>query len=73
MQKNSRLSKNPKIDLVKAFYHLTALCYGIKVSALKKIIEIKVTKKHLIGRYFHDTGIFKIHDLKVNRTLSTNY
>ena len=63
--------KNPKIDLVRAFdLPHGAFCYGIKVSALKKIIEIKATKKTSNWeRYFTDTGIFKIHDLKVNRTL----
>ena len=62
--------KNPNIDLIRAFdLPHGAFCYGIRVNALKKVIEIKATKKTSnCERYFTDTGIFKIHDFKVKKT-----
>lgn len=40
--------------------------YGIKVDALRKVIELKSSKDTEVwGRYFSDTGLFKILDLDV--------
>ncbi len=45
-------------------------CYGIKISALKKILEIKDTSHTEVwGKYFTDTGYFYVSDLKVNKKL----
>ena len=68
--------KNPKIDLVRAFdLPHGAFCYGIKVSALKKIIEIKKQqKKHLIGRDILPIREYlKFMILKLIELLSTNH
>ncbi len=41
-------------------------CYGIKVSSLKKILEIKAIKESTNWeRYYTETGLFKVHDLKI--------
>jgi len=43
--------------------------YGIKVEALKKIVEIKESKDTEVwGRYFTDTGHFNVVDLKVENS-----
>ncbi len=40
--------------------------YGIKVKALEKICKIKIkTDTEIWERYFTDTGLFKVHDLKI--------
>ncbi len=40
--------------------------YGIKISALKKVIEIKDSSDTEVwGRYFTDTGLFNVLDFKV--------
>jgi len=40
--------------------------YGIKTVALKKVLEIKNgTDTEVWGRYFTDTGLFKVIDLKI--------
>ena len=40
--------------------------YGIKVAALKKVLEIKKgTDTEVWGRYFTDTGLFKVIDLEI--------
>ena len=45
-------------------------CYGIKISALKKILEIKDTNQTEVwGKYFTDTGYFNVNDLKVANNL----
>ena len=45
-------------------------CYGIKISALKKILEIKnTTQTEVWGKYFTDTGYFNVSDLKVANKL----
>lgn len=44
--------------------------YGIKIDALKKICEIKNSKHTEVwGRYFTDTGIFKVVDIVVPKEL----
>ena len=41
--------------------------YGIKVSALQKIIEIKDERETEVwGRYFTDTDLFKVYDLPID-------
>jgi spore coat polysaccharide biosynthesis protein SpsF (cytidylyltransferase family)/predicted dehydrogenase len=41
--------------------------YGIKVSALRKVVELKeTTDTEAWGRYFTDTGIFNVLDLEVD-------
>ncbi len=41
--------------------------YGIKVKALEKICNIKIkSDTEVWERYFTDTGLFKVHDLKIS-------
>ena len=43
-----------------------AFSYGIKPSALRKVIEIKdQTNTEVWGRYFTDTDLFKVYDLPI--------
>lgn len=43
-----------------------AFCYGIKPSALKKVIEIKDSNDTEVwGRYFTDTGLFNVFDMPI--------
>ncbi len=47
-----------------------SFCYGIKVHALKKIINIKSSSNTEVWeKYFTDTGLFKIHDLKIKNKI----
>ena len=44
--------------------------YGIKVEALRKVCEIKAGKNTEVwGRYFTDTGLFKVIDLEIPQSL----
>ena len=53
------------LDLPHGFFS-----YGIKVDALKKICEIKDDENTEVwGRYFTDTGYFKVVDLKIPKNL----
>tara|TARA_B100001123_G_C15332988_1_gene1031889 strand:+ start:2017 stop:3810 length:1794 start_codon:yes stop_codon:yes gene_type:complete len=46
-----------------------AFSYGLKVDALRKVVELKDNKDTEIwGRYFTDTGLFKILDLDVENS-----
>lgn len=58
---------NSNFDLIRAFdLPYGAFCYGIKVSSLKKILEIKAIKESTNWeRYYTETGLFKVHDLKI--------
>ena len=43
-----------------------AFSYGVKVSALRKVVALKETSDTEVwGRYFTDTGLFNVLDLKV--------
>lgn len=58
-------------DLINSFTLPHGLyLYGIKIDALEKILEIKNdTDTEVWGRYFTDTGLFKIVDLEIPREL----
>ena len=61
-----KLIKN-NFDLIRAFnLPYGTFCYGIKVSSLKKILEIKAIRESTNWeRYFTETGLFNVHDLKI--------
>lgn len=61
--------KKKKFDLIRAFdLPHGSFSYGIKVSALKKILDIKLKKDTEVWeRYFTHSGLFRIHDLKVKK------
>ena len=63
--------KKKKFDLIRAFdLPHGSFSYGIKIPALKKIINIKSTSNTAAWeKYFTDTGLFKIHDLKIKNKL----
>lgn len=47
--------------------------YGIKISALEKVLEIKNdTDTEVWGRYFTDTGLFKVIDMKISEEFQRN-
>jgi spore coat polysaccharide biosynthesis protein SpsF len=47
-----------------------AYCYGIKPSALRKVLEIKDSRDTEVwGRYFTDTDLFEIYDLPIRNPL----
>ena len=47
-----------------------AFCYGIKPGALKKVVDIKDSSNTEVwGRYFTDTGLFKVYDLPITNPL----
>ena len=66
--------KKRKYDLIRAFdLPHGSFCYGISVKALAKVINIKdKSDTEVWERYFTDTGLFKIHDLKINNKLHIN-
>ncbi|MHA1353621.1 MAG: cytidylyltransferase domain-containing protein [Candidatus Heimdallarchaeota archaeon] len=48
--------------------------YGLKPAALKKVCEIKKsTQTEVWGRYFTETGLFKVSNLKVDENHKRNY
>lgn len=59
--------KKKNFDLIRTFDLPHGIfVYGIKVKALEKICKIKKkSDTEVWERYFTDTGIFKIHDLKI--------
>jgi len=59
--------KKNDFDLIRQFdLPHGVFCYGIKITALKKIIEIKSSNRTEVwGNYFTNTGLFKIKDLPV--------
>ena len=63
--------KKKKFDLIRAFdLPHGSFSYGIKIKALKKIIDIKLSSKTEVWeRYFTDTGLFKIYDLKIKNKM----
>ncbi len=63
--------KKKKYDLIRAFdLPHGSFCYGINVKALEKVINIKdKSDTEVWERYFTDTGLFKIHDLKIRNKL----
>jgi spore coat polysaccharide biosynthesis protein SpsF len=56
-----------KADLIRQFdLPHGVFSYGIKIEALKKVVEIKDSKDTEVwGRYFTDTGIFNVVDFEV--------
>ena len=56
-----------KYDLIRAFdLPHGSFSYGINIKALKKIIELKDKRDTEVWeRYFTDTGLFNIHELKI--------
>ena len=45
-----------------------AFSYGIKVKALRKVVEIKDSNETEVwGRYFSDTGLFEVLDMEVTK------
>lgn len=58
-------------DLIRSFgLPHGAFSYGLKPTALKKVIEIKASKDTEVwGRYFTDTDIFRVHDLPIENPL----
>ncbi len=60
--------KETNADLIRAFdLPHGAYSYGIKVEALKKVCEIKKSNETEVwGKYFTDTGLFNVVDLKVD-------
>ena len=66
-----KLYRKTNADLIRAFdLPHGAFSYGFKISALNKAIKIKNTKFTANWeKYFTDTGIFKIVDLKVKNKL----
>lgn len=59
--------KKTDADLIRQFdLPHGVFSYGIKISALEKVIEIKNSSDTEVwGRYFTDTGLFKVLDFKV--------
>ena len=66
-----KVYKKKNFDLIRAFdLPHGSFCYGIKVHALKKIINIKSSSNTEVWeKYFTDTGLFKIHDLKIKNKI----
>ena len=60
-----------KADLIRQFdLPHGAFSYGIKIDALRKVVAIKSSNNTEVwGRYFTDTGIFKIVDFDVKNKL----
>jgi len=63
--------KQTKADLITCFKLPHGLyLYGIKINAIKKILEVKNDiDTEVWGRYFTDTGLFKVIDLEVLKEL----
>ena len=54
-------------DFIRAFdLPLGAFSYGLKPEAMAKVVEIKDdARTEVWGRYFTDTGLFRVHDLPI--------
>jgi spore coat polysaccharide biosynthesis protein SpsF len=66
-----KIYKKKKFDLIRAFdLPHGSWSYGIKIQALKKIIDIKLSSKTEVwGKYFTDINLFKIYDLKIKNKM----
>jgi spore coat polysaccharide biosynthesis protein SpsF len=63
--KNSNADLIRCLDLPHGFFS-----YGIKISALEKVCEIKASNSTEVwGKYFTDSGLFKVVDLSVPKEL----
>ena len=66
-----KVYKKTPYDLIRAFdLPHGAFSYGIKIKSLKKVIDIKASSDTEVWeKYYTDTGLFKIHDLKIKNKL----
>lgn len=59
--KNTNADLIRTLDLPHGFFS-----YGLKVDAMKRVCEIKDDlNTEVWGKYFTDTGLFKVHDMKI--------
>ena len=69
-----RTYEKKKYDLIRAFdLPHGSFSYGINIKALKKVIDLKDKRDTEVWeRYFTDTGLFNIHELKIKNKLHVN-